>query len=73
MSSGSPRRSRPIPSSRTGATRPVAGGSDGLVPYESAHLDGVVSESLVSSGHLCQDHPAVIGEVRRILAEHGAP
>jgi pimeloyl-ACP methyl ester carboxylesterase len=52
---------------------PRAGGSDGLVPYESAHLDGVASESLVSSGHLCQDHPAVIREVRRILAEHAAP
>jgi pimeloyl-ACP methyl ester carboxylesterase len=50
---------------------PRAGGGDGLVPYESAHLDGVASESLVSSGHLCQDHPAVIREVRRILAEHG--
>jgi pimeloyl-ACP methyl ester carboxylesterase len=49
---------------------PGAGGSDGLVAYESAHLEGVASESLVSSGHLCQDHPAVIREVRRILAEH---
>ena len=52
---------------------PRAGGSDGLVPYESAHLEGTVSESLVSSSHLCQDHPAVIREVRRILAEHGTP
>jgi pimeloyl-ACP methyl ester carboxylesterase len=52
---------------------PGAGGSDGLVPYESAHLNGVASESLVSSGHLCQDHPAVIREVRRILEEHAAP
>ena len=52
---------------------PGAGGSDGLVPYESAHLDGVASESFVSSGHLCQDHAAVIREVRRILAEHAAP
>ena len=51
---------------------PGPGGSDGLVPYESAHLDGVASESLVSSGHLCQDHPAVISEVRRVLAEHAA-
>jgi pimeloyl-ACP methyl ester carboxylesterase len=51
---------------------PRAGGSDGLVPYESAHLGGIVSESLVSSGHLCQDHPVVIREVRRILAEHAA-
>jgi pimeloyl-ACP methyl ester carboxylesterase len=49
---------------------PGAGGSDGLVPYESARLEGVASESLVSSGHLCQAHPAVIREVRRILLEH---
>jgi pimeloyl-ACP methyl ester carboxylesterase len=47
-----------------------AGGNDGLVPYESAHLDGVASESLVSSGHLCQDHPGVIREIRRILEDH---
>jgi pimeloyl-ACP methyl ester carboxylesterase len=52
---------------------PRAGGSDGLVPYESAHLDGVVSELLVASGHLCQDNPAVIAEVRRILQVHAAP
>jgi pimeloyl-ACP methyl ester carboxylesterase len=52
---------------------PRVGGSDGLVPYDSAHLDGVVSKSLVSSGHLCQAHPAVIREVWRILAEHGPP
>jgi pimeloyl-ACP methyl ester carboxylesterase len=51
---------------------PQAGGGDGLVPYDSAHLDGVASEVLVSSGHLCQGRPAVIREVRRILAEHGA-
>ena len=51
---------------------PRAGGGDGLVSYDSAHLDGVASEVLVSSGHLCQGHPAVIAEVRRILAEHEA-
>ena len=51
---------------------PRAGGSDGMVPYDSAHVDGVASELLVSSGHLCQDKPAVIGEVRRILLEHQA-
>ena len=51
---------------------PRAGGSDGLVPYDSAHLDGVASEVLVSSGHRCQGHPAVIREVRRILTEHGS-
>jgi hypothetical protein len=30
---------------------PRAGGSDGLVSCESAHLDGTMSESLESSGH----------------------
>jgi pimeloyl-ACP methyl ester carboxylesterase len=52
---------------------PRAGGGDGLVSYDSAHLDAVASEFLVSSGHLCQGHPAVIAEVRRILAEHTVP
>jgi pimeloyl-ACP methyl ester carboxylesterase len=51
---------------------PGRSGSDGIVPYESAHFDGVVSELLISSGHLCQDHPAVIREVRRILLLHEA-
>jgi pimeloyl-ACP methyl ester carboxylesterase len=51
---------------------PTTEGGDGLVPYESAHLEGVASELLLSSGHLCQAHPAVIREVRRILAEHGS-
>ncbi len=46
--------------------------SDGLVTYESAHVPGAVSEKIVSGGHLCQDHSEVIGEVRRILEEHGA-
>ncbi len=46
--------------------------SDGLVTYDSAHIAGVVSEKVVSAGHLCQDHPDVIGEVRRILVEHAA-
>jgi pimeloyl-ACP methyl ester carboxylesterase len=50
---------------------PRVGGGDGLVSYDSAHLDGVDSEWLVSGGHLCQDNPSVIREVRRILVEHG--
>ncbi len=49
---------------------PGPGGSDGVVPYDSAHVDGVASELFVNSGHLCQDRPAVISEVRRILVEH---
>ncbi len=46
--------------------------TDGLVSYESAHIAGVVSEKVVSAGHLCQDHSEVIDEVRRILSEHTA-
>jgi pimeloyl-ACP methyl ester carboxylesterase len=51
---------------------PQPGGDDGLVPYDSSHIDGVASELLVYAGHLCQGHPAVIDEVRRLLAEHEA-
>jgi pimeloyl-ACP methyl ester carboxylesterase len=46
--------------------------TDGLVSYESAHIAGVASEKVVAGGHLCQDHPEVITEVRRILLEHAA-
>ena len=49
---------------------PLAGGTDGIVPYASAHLDGASSELLVHGGHLCQTHPLVIREVGRILTEH---
>ena len=49
------------------------GQTDGLVTYESAHIAGASSEKIVSAGHHCQDHPEVVGEIRRILAEHGAP
>lgn len=40
---------------------------DGVVSYESAHLEGVDSETVIPSGHFCQDSPAAIAEVRRIL------
>ncbi len=36
----------------------------------NAHLDGTASEFLVSSSHFCQENPAVIREIRRILLEH---
>jgi hypothetical protein len=45
-------------------------GDDGVVKYQSAHVDYVESEMIVRSGHSCQDHPVVIEEVRRILLEH---
>lgn len=51
---------------------PVAGKTDGVVAYESAHIDGVASEKVVRSGHSTQSHPETIEEVRRILRQHAA-
>ena len=48
----------------------IAGGTDGIVPYQSAHLDGAVSELIIHSGHSGQKTPAAIMEVDRILREH---
>jgi hypothetical protein len=45
-------------------------GNDGVVAYQSAHLDGAESEFVVRWRHSCQGHPLVIEEVRRILLEH---
>lgn len=45
-------------------------GKDGLVTYESAHLDYVESEFIVRGPHSCQGLPPTIEEVRRILREH---
>lgn len=44
--------------------------SDGIVPYSSSHLDGVVSEFIVRSNHSVHKRPAVIREVLRILLLH---
>lgn len=46
------------------------GTSDGVVQYESSHLDMTVSEKLVPSGHGAHQHPIAIAEVKRILHEH---
>lgn len=46
---------------------PAGGGGDGVVKYESAHVDGVESEVVVDSSHSLQSNPFVISEVRRIL------
>jgi len=45
-------------------------GKDGLVAYESAHVDYVESEFIVRGPHSCQSMPPTIKEVRRILHEH---
>ncbi len=46
------------------------GGSDGVVPYASSHLDNAASEVVVQSGHSVQQNPLAILELRRILLEH---
>jgi triacylglycerol esterase/lipase EstA (alpha/beta hydrolase family) len=45
-------------------------GDDGVVAYQSAHVDYAQSELVVRSSHSCQGNPAAIEEVRRILLEH---
>ena len=49
---------------------PAPGGTDGVVSYASAHLDGVSSERIVHAGHLCLANPDVIRECERILIEN---
>jgi len=44
--------------------------SDGVVPYESAHLPSAVSEVLVPHWHGCVEKPETVAEVLRILREH---
>lgn len=46
------------------------GGTDGVVPYASSHLDGAQSELVVHSGHSAHEHPLAIREMRRILLLH---
>ncbi len=49
----------------------VAGDSDGVVAYSSAHLDDVESEIIVPAEHMnLHRHPRSVLEVRRILLEH---
>ena len=48
----------------------IPGGSDGVVPYSSSHIDHVKSELVVKSGHSAQREPLAIQEIRRILLEH---
>jgi len=47
-----------------------AGGSDGVVPYSSSHLDGAASEVIVQSGHSVHRSPAAMRELLRILRRH---
>jgi pimeloyl-ACP methyl ester carboxylesterase len=46
-------------------------GTDGVVPYASAHLGDVDSEIVVPADHFhVHHHPVTVEEVRRILVEH---
>ena len=47
--------------------------SDGIVPYESAHLEGAASELVIPSAHSVQENPLAILEIRRILREQLQP
>jgi len=49
---------------------PVEQGDDGVVEYQSAHLEGTESELVVVDSHSCQANPHTVEEVRRILLEH---
>lgn len=42
-------------------------GSDGVVPYWSAHLDGSASETTVPHPHACLEQPATVQAVMKIL------
>ena len=48
----------------------VIGGTDGIVSYKSAHLDGAQSEIVIKSTHNTHKTSAGIKEVRRILLKH---
>jgi len=52
------------------ADPPPQGKSDGVVEYDSAHIEGVESELVVRSPHSCQSNPHTMEEVRRILLKH---
>jgi hypothetical protein len=49
---------------------PLSEGTDGVVRYESAHINGIDSELVVHhSEHSTQSNPTTIAEVRRILVK----
>ena len=52
---------------------PPEKGGDGVVSYQSAHLEKSESELIVRSGHSVQSNSHAIEEVRRILYEQDKP
>jgi pimeloyl-ACP methyl ester carboxylesterase len=51
-------------------SEPLPAGGDGVVPYMSAHVEGALSELVVSSDHSAQETEAAITEMKRILTLH---
>jgi pimeloyl-ACP methyl ester carboxylesterase len=51
---------------------PIAGpgSTDGLVEYNSSHLEGAESEKIIPAGHYLMAHPATVAEIKRILEEN---
>jgi len=49
---------------------PLPAGGDGVVPYLSAHVEGALSELVISSDHSAQETEAAITEMKRILTVH---
>ena len=47
-----------------------SGKNDGVVEYDSSHIEPVESEVVVRSKHSCQSNPETMEEVRRILYHH---
>ncbi|WP_227430149.1 esterase/lipase family protein [Psychrobacter sp. I-STPA6b] len=44
--------------------------SDGIVPYQSAHLAGAETETLITGGHSIQESPQAVLTLRKILHTH---
>ncbi|MDO4250413.1 MAG: alpha/beta fold hydrolase [Moraxella sp.] len=44
--------------------------SDGIVPYDSSHLEGAASEVILTGGHSIHENPQTILHLRKILHEH---
>ena len=44
--------------------------SDGVVAYQSSHLDSAESERIVPYWHGCVERPEVVQEIMRVLREH---
>jgi len=44
--------------------------TDDVVPYQSARLDGALSEEIIKGGHSIQETPEAVLELRRILRLH---